>query len=44
MQTFRTGNLRITAAKETGGRICYVLYPFDGLGEWIEQAAQKYGH
>lgn len=43
MQTFRTGNLRITAVKESGGRICYVLYPFDGLGEWIEQAAQKYG-
>ena len=31
------------AVKESADRICYVLYPFDGLGEWIEQAAQQFG-
>ena len=25
MQTFRTGNLKVTAVKESGGRICYML-------------------
>lgn len=43
MQTFRINNLRITAVKESADRICYVLYPPDYLGEWIEEAAQKYG-
>ena len=43
MQTFTIANLRITAVGGVAGRICYVLYPRAALGEWIEQAAQKYG-
>lgn len=43
MQTFRIANLNIAAARESADKICYLLYPFDGLGEWIEEAAQKFG-
>lgn len=43
MQTFTISNLKIKAVKKSARSICYVLYPFDCLGEWIEQAAQKYG-
>lgn len=43
MQTFRIANLKVAIVGESADRVCYVLYPFDGLGEWIEQAAQKYG-
>ena len=31
------------AVKESADRICYVLYPLESLGEWIEEAAQKFG-
>lgn len=30
------------AAGENSGRICYVLYPLDDLGEWIEEAAERF--
>lgn len=40
MKTFTTANLKITTVKETPDKICYILYPFDGLGEWIEEASQ----
>lgn len=43
MQTFRTANLKVMAVMESPDRICYVLYPFEGLGEWIEEAAQRFG-
>ena len=43
MQTFRIANLRIMAVKESADRICYVLYPLESLGEWVEEAAQKFG-
>lgn len=42
MQTFRIANLKITAVKESAERICYVLYPFDGFGYFIEEAARKF--
>lgn len=43
MQTFRIDNLRVVAAGGTTDRICYILYPFDGLGGWIEEASEKFG-
>lgn len=43
MQTFTTAGLSITAVKGSADAICYVLYPFGGLGEWIEEAAEKFG-
>ena len=43
MQTFGIDNLKITAAKGDSHRICYILYPFDTLGEWIGNAVKKYG-
>lgn len=43
MQTFRIENLNIKAVSEASDRICYVLYPLESLGEWIEEAAQKFG-
>lgn len=42
MQTLTIDNLRITAAGATPGRICYVLYPLDSLGDWIERAAKAH--
>lgn len=42
MQTFKAANLKIMAAGENSGRICYVLYPLDDLGEWIEEAAERF--
>ena len=43
METFTISNLKIITAGNISGRICYILYPFDALGEWIEEAAEKYG-
>ena len=43
MQTFRISNLKVVAVKSSAQRICYVLYPMDSLGEWIEEAAETYG-
>lgn len=43
MQTFRIANLEIKTVKESTADICYVLYPLDSLGEWIEEAARKFG-
>lgn len=43
MQTFRIANLDIMAVKESADRICYVLYPFDGLEDWIADTARRYG-
>lgn len=31
------------SVNKSAERICYVLYPLDSLGEWIEEAAQKFG-
>lgn len=42
MQTYRTGNLKIVSVCKSADRICYVLYPLESLGEWIEEAAQKF--
>lgn len=43
MQAFTIANLRVMAAGSTTDRICYILYPFDGLSGWIEEAAEKFG-
>lgn len=43
MQTFRIENLNIKTVRQSADRICYVLYPLESLGEWIEEAAQKFG-
>lgn len=43
MQAFTIANLRVMAAGSTTDRICYILYPFDGLGGWIEEASEKFG-
>ena len=43
MQTFKVANLKITAVGASADRICYVLYPLEDLGEWIEEAAGRFG-
>lgn len=43
MQTFTVSNLKIMSVNKSADRICYVLYPLDSLGEWIEEAAQNFG-
>lgn len=43
MQTLTITNLKITPVSASSERICYVLYPLDNLGEWIEEAADRYG-
>lgn len=43
MQTFRIANLDVRAVKAPAGRICYVLYPFDCLAEWMETASETFG-
>lgn len=43
MQTFRIANLKIMSVRESTESICYILYPLDCLGEWIEQAAKALG-
>lgn len=42
MQTFKIENLEIKTVKESTENICYVLYPLDGLSEWIEEADRKF--
>lgn len=42
MQTFAVQNLKITTATGNRQRICYILYPFDILDDWIDQAAQRF--
>ena len=42
MQTFRIANLNVVTVHETADRICYILYPFEALGQWVEEAAYKY--
>lgn len=43
MQTFRIANLKIMSVRESTESICYILYPLDCLGEWIEQSAKTFG-
>lgn len=43
MQTFTTGNHRVSIAGTSSSRICYVLYPFDIPGDWIKPAAERFG-
>lgn len=44
METFTTANLKITTARITSAnRICYVLYPLDCLGQWVDEAARRFG-
>ena len=43
METFRIANLNITTVKESDDSICYILYLLSILGEWIEEAAYKFG-
>ena len=43
MQTFSIANLRVTEVRSSADRICYVLFPLDGFGQWIEQAAARFG-
>lgn len=42
MQTFRISDLNIMTVSKPADRVCYVLYPFDGLEEWIEEAAEHF--
>lgn len=42
MQTFRISNLEVGVARQSASRICYVLFPFDGLEEWMEEAARRF--
>lgn len=43
MQSFRIANLTVTATFESAERICFILYPFDVLGAWIDDAARNFG-
>lgn len=43
MKTFTIANLKIMSVRESADRICYVLYPLDSLGDWIEDAARQFG-
>lgn len=43
MQTFTTGNLRVSIAGSSSSHICYMLYPFDIPGDWIKPAAERFG-
>lgn len=43
MQTFRIANLNIVAVGKSSDRICYVLYPMDFLGGWVEEASEQFG-
>lgn len=43
MKTSTIANLRIISANGSPNRICYILYPIDCQGEWIEAAAHNFG-
>lgn len=43
MPTFTIANLNIRTVAGSPARICYLLYPFDRLEEWIERAAPEFG-
>lgn len=43
MPTFTIANLNIRTVPGSSDRICYLLYPFDRLEEWIERAAPEFG-
>lgn len=43
MQTFSIDNLQITAVAGPTDRICYLLYPFATLHDWLLAAAPKFG-
>lgn len=43
MPTFTIANLNIRTVLGSSDRICYLLYPFDRLEEWIERAAPEFG-
>lgn len=43
MPTFTIANLNIRTVLGSPDRICYLLYPFDRLEEWIERAAPEFG-
>ena len=42
MQTFRIDNLTLAAVSASADRICYMLYPFDGLEYLIEKVARAF--
>lgn len=42
MQTFRIENFSLAAVSASADRICYMLFPFDGLDRVIEKAAQTF--
>lgn len=44
METFNIGRYRIrVAGNPAARRVCYVLYPMDVLGGWIDETAERYG-
>ena len=43
MPTFTIANLNIRTVAGSPDRICYLLYPFDRLEEWIERTAPEFG-
>lgn len=43
MQTFSIDNLQITAVTGPTVRICYLLYPFATLHDWLAAEAPKFG-
>lgn len=43
MQTFSIDNLQITAVAGPTDRICYLLYPFATLHDWLLAAAPEFG-
>lgn len=43
MQTFSIDNLQITAVAGPTDRICYLLYPFATLHDWLAAEAPKFG-
>jgi len=43
MNKFSIANLKITAITESAEQICYILYPLDTPGIWVEKAAHKLG-
>lgn len=42
MRTFRISDLEVAVAGQSADRICYVLFPFDGLEDMVEEAARRF--